>query len=438
LALNRTGYHNIFLTYRSRSDKGIAEEEYSQAAERELEDNVTKALINVLEYARGPILAAFLEACGIKPKGPLETYEFALHEDSSKTEYPGKKKYLIEIGPGKEELRKGGEAEARTLNPIHDARITGNREVCFIEVKIRGTVSKEQRQSYLKTYHIAKENVIPLTWERIYDSFIGLLPRDSDIGEFWFSVGGFLLVQFLEFLEMLGLSAFSGIRSEHFNILGKEIEEITLDERAKLKWLQKTYSEAVKAEIDAIGNRKLIEATRFVHCGYIKPNEKIPYVSLSEEESAMKTQYPHFGSSLNYKLVNAYVSCEGKNAYSKFLNVCQTAPEEIVMALANLRGYTLTILKRKQVRVRQYKYDYDHPLEIMNCPPTVQDLKLLASEWDGWFASKEFYPGVFLQREIEKEMVIDQGVRLAREVAETIAAMRPYRDLIHDWRMRRV
>lgn len=437
MSLTSAGYHNVFLTYRSRSEKGISEERYSQALEQELEDNVTKALINVLEYARGPVLASFLEACGIEPNGPLETYEFALHEGSSKTKYPGKKAYLIEIMPGKEELRKGEKANARTLKPIHDARITGKREVCFIEVKIRGTVSKEQRRSYLDTYDIDEKNVITLTWENIYNSFIGLLPRDSEVGEFWFSVGGFLLVQFLEFVEMLGLSAFSGIRSEHFTILEKEFEEISPDERAKLKWLQKSYSEAVKAEIDAMGNPRLAEATRFVHCGYITAHEKIPYVSLSEEESAKKTQYPHFGSSLNHELVNAYVSCEGQNAYSKFLNVCKTAPEEIVLALANLRGYTLTILKRKQVRVRHYKYDYDNPLIVIKCPLEIKDLELVAANWDMWFSSKEFYPGVFLQREIEKEMAIEQGVRLAREVAETIAAMRPYRDLIHDWHMRK-
>lgn len=438
MAQKRTGYHNIFLTYRSRSEAGISEDNYSQAVERELEDNVTKALINVLEYARGPVLASFLEACGIKPSGPLEDYQFALHEGNSQTAYPGKKAYLIEIVPGKDELRKGDKSDARTLNPIHDARITGNREVCFIEVKIRGTVSKEQRQSYLRNYQIDEENTIPLTWEKIYDSFIGLLPRDSDIGEFWFSVGGFLLAQFLEFLEMLGLSAFSGIRSEHFKILGKEIEEITPDERAKLKWLQKTYSEAIKAEIDAMGNPRLSEATRFVHCGYITAHEKIPYVSLSEEESVRKTQYPHFGSSLNQEIVNVYVSCEGTNAYTKFLNVCLTTPEEIVVALANLRGYTLNIMKRQQVRVRHYKYDYDNPLMVIKCPPKVKDLKLIANNWDTWFSSKEFYPGVFLQWEIEKETVIEQGVRLASEVAETIAAMRPYRDLIHDWRVRKV
>lgn len=430
-----TDHHNIFLTYRSRSEKGIADDQYSQALETELEDNVTKALVNVLEYARGPVLARFLGLCGLKPGGPLEDIKFALHEGSSISNFPGKKPYLLEIVPEKEELKKSERVIARTTAPIHDARITAKHNVCFIEVKIRGVVTKPQRKSYLNKYGIDEADVITLTWEQIYAAFDKLIPRDEGMSDFFLSTGGFLLVQFLEFLEMLGLSAFSGIRHDHFEILEKEFEDITTDERAKLKWLQNSYAKAMKDGIDAKGNRHLSKATTYIHSGNITKQEVIPWISLSEEEPSRKTQFPHYGSSLEPELARVYVSCEGKNAYSKFLNACKTAPAEIALTLSNLRGYQIRVLRRVQIQVQRFKYDYDNPLMIIKCPLKARDLANLAGKWDEWFGSKEYYPGVFLEKEFEKDMVIDLSTRFISEVVETFIAMRPYRDLIHEWHM---
>jgi hypothetical protein len=323
-------YHNIFLRYRSRSPMDISEEQFSYAKERELEDNVTKALINLLEYSRGPALLQFLRLCKIEPSCPLEEYELALHEDIGGQGTLPNERFLLEIVPGKKELMDAKSALAKTDEPIQDARIQSRNEVCFIEVKIRGRVTTGQRRSYLEAYSIPEENVRPLLWDDLHSSFSNLLPRDTDISNTWLSVSGFLLAQFLEYLEFLGLSSFAGIRSEHFQILKKEIEEVLPEERARLKWLQGTYSSAIKTAIEKKDIPRLTKATEHVHLGKISRHEPVPWMSFSDQgKAANKTQAPHFGSSLHADNVKVYVSCEGKKSYSRFLNVCSMAPDKL-------------------------------------------------------------------------------------------------------------
>ena len=85
MSSRQKNYHQIFMSHRSLSPSV---------------DNVTKALVNVLEYARGPVLEAFPGLCGIEISAPLESYELALHEGSHLTSYGRKKKHLVDIDAG--------------------------------------------------------------------------------------------------------------------------------------------------------------------------------------------------------------------------------------------------------------------------------------------------------------------------------------------------
>lgn len=44
-------HHNLFMSYRSRAAAEISKEGYSAHVEGDIEDNVTKSLINVLEFS---------------------------------------------------------------------------------------------------------------------------------------------------------------------------------------------------------------------------------------------------------------------------------------------------------------------------------------------------------------------------------------------------
>jgi hypothetical protein len=194
----------------------------------------------------------------------------------------------------------------------------------------------------------------------------------------------------------------------------------------------------LKEEVDRLCSPNLTTETAFLHCGYISTHETIPWISLSEERPETKTQFTHYGSSLHPEFVRIYVSSEGAGSYGKFINACSSAPKEVAMSLAGLQGCHLRIRFRTPVGIRKYVYDNESPLCDIKCPPEPKDVEYIAEHWNEWFGDKKIYPGVFVIREFDKAQVLKEGPRIAARAAEAISDMRPYRDLIHDWRIRKL
>ena len=392
-------------------------------------------LVNVLEFARGPALEVFLKLCDIKPSCPLEDFEFKLHEDSQSPIGPGRTPYLVEIVPGKSELITIGKGRPKTKKPIHDARIIGGSVEVLVEAKIVGTVHKPQRNSYIRKFKLDEGNIRGISWEELHRAFSGLLPDRGSVDDAFLSTGAFLLTQLLEYLEIHGLCSFSGIREEHFDIVQKSFAEKTAQENERLKWLTKSYVNAIKDEIDSFGSKKLVKSTQNQYVGNLKKSEPDPWVSLAEE-SENTVQFPHYGSSIRGDRVDVYVVCEGKHASSRIIGACRFDLDQVMRSLERLEGYKIRAHWRRKGSGGYRDYQWmNPPLVVAEIPSSScrENLRQIVDNWSKWWEQGK-YPTVVLNKGIPATEVIEAGARFDLRVAEMMREMQPFRDFVHDWR----
>ena len=188
-------YKNVFYYYRGPSNKEIGNN-------RQIEDNVTKALINTLENSSVSLLCCFLGICGIK-----------LYEVVSP-------RYSLQIS--KEHSRP-------------DARIQiKNHKDIYIEVKTSSDLDKDQIERHLnaigkdyllcitgnqkdsiKLDEFKTERLKYISWQSIYSELVKY--QKSKKGE---PIENFLLSHFILLLEEINMCTFTGWKKGDFEAFG--------------------------------------------------------------------------------------------------------------------------------------------------------------------------------------------------------------------------
>ena len=180
--------------------------------DRQLEDNTTKALINVLEHSAASLTASFLTTVLAEPvaaKGGRFVHSL---QGADKTARGAKRRWLVPISMlGSEGVIEDAFEDPLAVGRI-DAAIARNDDLLVVfEVKVgSGRLGRLQLDQHAKTWGIAKRARRYVRWEEVYDWCEAELRAGHD------AVTTFLLSQFLEFLELTGLSPFRGLREEDF------------------------------------------------------------------------------------------------------------------------------------------------------------------------------------------------------------------------------
>jgi len=227
-------YHNIF-NYYTRLSRS---EESEDRKEDVLEDNVTKALINVLELSDSESkvrqrFVRWLSAQGGVRLSPgitdyfLQTTKPPNHAEITKS---GRTKFILGIVPrGWKNCAEEGWQRKKTTIP--DAWLVGKNWTAIIESKCRKGLDKAQIEGHRKHLRCRKRIAIQVDWKDMHNLFDELAktgtvtPKDR-----------FLLVQFCEFLRLNGLAGFPGFTHEDFKFLcmGESAKRDNLSLRGEL------------------------------------------------------------------------------------------------------------------------------------------------------------------------------------------------------------
>ncbi|PWI47365.1 hypothetical protein CEE45_12280 [Candidatus Heimdallarchaeota archaeon B3_Heim] len=337
-------HRNIFFSYQgSRRDQTI-----------QLENNITKALINTLEYSSPIVGRAFVQELGFVIDDQSLQYGLQRNPLSDRSlERNFQMKGLIGIVPEEykhesPELLKDS-LPSQPISSVPDAWIwQDNKLILAFENKIKGKLDKNQLNAH-KSLLSRSVTYILKTWEELAKFFVKLIPK-LDQGNHQEKVKDlFLIDQFIKYLEMNNLTPFYGFYQSDFDfIVGEDLEQKRMVKKRFKKFINELYQQLPSRYI-----RKL----RYHYVGSLK--EPHCWGTFANKPKHLRIDIPHFTFNLRHDGFYVGVNIEGTNAVKKLYNrlkIKQQKFEELIDSLPSQQKIKLYVYPREHIQVSLY-YD---------------------------------------------------------------------------------
>lgn len=242
-------YSNVFFYYRGPTAATATEAQ----AERQVEDNTTKALINTLHHGGEWIARSFLStfaptsSLAPGPSGPVSCYLQSRPSDAGATPWLIGISVLGEIDPLSCIAPPG--AHGRVDAAVH----TPGEALALIEVKVVDRLDWQQLRRHAQDAGIPVVPCDPQQWPRQHR---WRLVRWAEVFE-WASDclrkarsqslerAVFLLEQLVEYLDLVGLAPFRGFQAEDFEFMAAPPDERTWLQQAEVKGRLAAFFEAL-------------------------------------------------------------------------------------------------------------------------------------------------------------------------------------------------
>ena len=329
-------YQNIFHYYRGSSKRKRKE------VDTQLEDNLTKSLINTLEYSDRGLLKHFFQRLNINCK-------------------IGKNYPVYKLQVSKKESRP-------------DAEIIIGKKNVMIESKIDSPLTEEQLKTYLEsdvkscllaiTPRDADKAVIVgmndnrlrfITWKDLYLLFKDYEKKAPN------EITKFIVSQFTEYVEVIGMSPFNGWGKKDFqaflNILQEDPEK---ELRIRVKKKLEQYLIDLKEELKS----KQLYEDLFPRVGNVGLGYQSLWGVLSKKPLNRMVQVPHFNFVINSNSFQIGVQIEGKNPTIRMKRNISANKEEFLEILRELDGFNLIIRRRWNVNNLPRVFDAERVLTI--------------------------------------------------------------------------
>ncbi|MBM3712287.1 MAG: hypothetical protein FJW56_02435 [Actinobacteria bacterium] len=252
-------HKNIFYYYRGPSNRNSSNED-EIIYDKQIEDNTTKAFINCLECSSENLLNYFLDYFKIEIKNTT-TPQFLLQ---------------VSIVKGRP-----------------DAVIKFVNSSIYIENKVSAPVDKTQLTNHLKALNkndllllitnniqdnetVKDLDIIYINWNEIYRCLKNYIPTNRN--------EKFLLEQFLNYLEVIGLSEFTGFSNDDFDFFINNIEDYKPIIRNKIEKFANLVYESLNHEIKSVYIDK--------HLGIISKNPEVIWFGIRKNQK-LKDVFKH-------------------------------------------------------------------------------------------------------------------------------------------------
>jgi len=173
-----------------------------------LENDVTKALINIFQLTNKIVLQKFLSLINVKDAAETFQFDFQVY-DSNKYRHLPNRIMLSIISSSTSTISDSNYLKNIT---IPDAAIYNAHTVILIECKTQSPLVLEQISSHIKYYLGSDTAEKVITWENICIVFQNLLKKET-------ISNSFLIEHFINLLELIGISQFRGFKKEDFELL---------------------------------------------------------------------------------------------------------------------------------------------------------------------------------------------------------------------------
>jgi hypothetical protein len=330
-------HHNVFYSYRGQ----IAQ---ADDRERQLENNLTKALVNTLSLGGEDVCRAFLAEIDIPD---ARGSKFLLQRRDLPVSSAKDRRDRVLLGITKCESRCAFPPGVdKTYDSVPDAWIYGDGFAVLVENKVNGDFSPEQMQAhldYLRHDGYPPPRVVLTTWRQLHCIFGRLLLLPELTG-----VAKFLIEQFIQFLEYSAMSGFTGFRTEHFRYF------LLHDDDDARRWIREqvdSFAGLVLASLKAaepfydsfdVGNLPAASSSCWVAFGP-RDYRKVTHQTISLASDGLRI----------------FVNTELKPATDRLRRVVLRSESEVRSALQNLHAFEpfeLVLQERTQRQAMLYDY----------------------------------------------------------------------------------
>jgi hypothetical protein len=383
--IKHSPYRNIFVYFRGTATDQIQ-------ADRQLEDNLTKSLINLFEHSNKNILKDFLNGFGIIISSDDIIYNLQVANSGSRP----------------------------------DALIRTNDFDIFIESKYGAPFDSEQLQNHIKNskgyiLYISKQkyreevtkkyhadNVVFINWIDIASFLIKERNKDTYPKN---TTTHFLIQQFIDYMEELNMIPFNGWSDRDFEaFLSTENENLrdANDERKRVKEKLDLFlndsKEKFEKKCDFYTGCKL-------HIGYLDKAHAWGAIKVSNEKLIDQI---HISVIITANILSIGIQIEGKKPTTEAIKVIKNNKEKFLEILKKLTHFNYVINER--VNIRASKFDYKVVAQI------VVDAKTTVDDVDYIIKKMEQYKLVVLQivRIYDKHEVIKKGQKFIEECVDSI------------------
>lgn len=341
----RGRHHNIFYYFRGPSKTAGSAQAQEEAQHRQVEDNTTKALVNLLECAEPELTVSFLKRFG--PLASLDGLDERSYHLQGGPQAPAENAWLLGLSVLGKVDPKAGQAPTEGGNRIDAAIHLPGSSLVLIEVKVVEYLDLHQLARHSKEWQLPLPPVDHSAWP---DGAPWGLARWTDVYE-WASaaddaatepVSRFLLDQFRAYLQLVGLAPFAGFRDEHFQWLPLPAGHRSWDIQTEIKAHLRTMWEAILERLAPDEAQRL---------GEIHANQ----LPLDATVAAAQTNWGEYGVNITIELTpdELQVNLVGWNAPQAELLQAWLAPDGHVRSDAAIENLELAVFRRRPYNYAQ-------------------------------------------------------------------------------------
>ena len=344
-------HRNIFFYY-AGSSKIVG------GRERQIEDNSTKALINVLELsARADtnqwLIREFLSFLDARPTD-LRWSKFALQRETigQRTIQNAKRRILLGIAP-----ISGAQLDTRSVKKGKgsrpDAWIWTPESVVCIETKVVGKLDPDQLARHRLTLG-GGSRFEERTWKQVYAFFADSLAASRRRKELGSTTA--LLEQFIEYLRIIAyrqeidMGEFDGFRSEHFAAFTFLDDDEAEDTRRSVKHYLGQFVEAVRESLP-----DSLDDFQHKHVGNLRAGRPSAWATLSRTGAIV--HQPHFSFGIRGDELSMKLLLEGARPTRLAKKCIEADPDRFLEILMRLKNWEILVKRRWQLQVRKYDAD---------------------------------------------------------------------------------
>jgi hypothetical protein len=358
-------HHNIFYFYR-----GGQEDDASRS--RQLEDNTTKALINILENVDNRITEKFLRWITVSIE-EIHNVSFWLQRNDIGTSVLERKDELIllAIVPEREDRLLLPQATKQHSRP--DAWIAGDKFAVLIESKVVGGLDSAQLKEHYRK--LADNSTVEpkyheITWGEVHRFFRNEVRSSCNAVH---QSDRFLLNEFMEYLDMCDFADFNGFDTDFFDYF------FTHDNEEARGWVKnkiKAFAPLMLDDLQKIDGLFYQDYDQ----GVLQKGDNYAWVAFGPTEKKYRN-LAHLTIRFDARGMDVFVNIELKDATDKFKKHLRLRPDALKQALETLcSNDALSFIVEKRKQKQASKYDYIKLMEIESY--ALSDEKLSDSMYD--------------------------------------------------------